>query len=114
MHGECTHKKCQQIAHITLCSEEAARVQPRSIIHFLGARSVQCAPQTPVASPWDARGNASTFACGIQGAQDRRRCLVLEARDADRDDVAAQLHPPLNPIDEDEKKSMGSEEIYGV
>jgi len=62
---------------------------------------VKCEPQTAVAQPWDARVNASVFEFRIEVGQDRRGSgFVLEPIDTDLDEVAAQLHAPLHPIDE--------------
>ena len=57
--------------------------------------------QTSVAQPWDARIHASVFEFGIEVGQKRRRGgFVLEPVDADLDDGAAQLHSPLDTVDE--------------
>ena len=61
---------------------------------------MKCKPQTSVAQPWDARVNASVFEFGIEVAQNRcRRGLMLKPIDMDLDDVATQLHPPLDTVD---------------
>src|SRR5438309_11627396 len=78
-----------------------AIVQPSLSVHFLGCRLVKCEPQPSIAQPWDTRVNASVFEFRIEVGQDRRRRgLVLKPVDADLDNVAAQLHPPLDTVDE--------------
>ncbi len=62
---------------------------------------MKCAPQASVASPWDARVNASVCEGGLKVGQDGcSRLLVRESVDTDLDDIAASLHAPLHPINE--------------
>jgi hypothetical protein len=62
---------------------------------------VKCEPQTSVAEPWDARVNTRLFEFRIEIGQDRcGRCLMCKPIDADLDEVAASLYPPLDPVDE--------------
>ncbi len=62
---------------------------------------MKCAPQTAVAQPWDARIHASVFEFRIEVGQDRRGSrFVRKAVNDDVDDIAAQLHPPLDTVDE--------------
>ncbi len=62
---------------------------------------MKCEPQTAVAQPGDARINASICEFRIEVGQDRRGSrLVLKAVNDDVDDIAAQLHPPLDTVDE--------------
>src|SRR6266581_3386691 len=91
----------QVLVKTTLRSIRPAIVQPSPSIHFLCGQSVKCEPQTAVAQPWDARINASIFEFRIEVGQDRRGSrLVLKAVNDDVDDIAAQLHPPLDTVDE--------------
>ena len=62
---------------------------------------MKCEPQTSIAQPRDAWINASVFKFCIEVGQDcRGSSLMLESVDADLDDVAVQLHPPLDTVDE--------------
>ena len=62
---------------------------------------MKCEPQTSVAEPWDARVNTRLFEFRIEIGQDRcGSCLMCKPIDADLDEVAASLHPPLDPVDE--------------
>jgi hypothetical protein len=58
-------------------------------------------PQTSVAQPWDAWGNASVFEFGIEVGQDGGGgSLMLKAIDVDLDGAAAQLSATLDTVDE--------------
>ena len=62
---------------------------------------MQCEPQTSVASPWDARVNTRLVEFRIEIGQDGcGSCLMFKPIDADLDEVAASLPPPLDPVDE--------------
>ena len=62
---------------------------------------MKCEPQTSIAQPRDAWINARGFEFRIEIGQDRcGRCLMFKPIDADLDDVAASLYPPLDTVDE--------------
>ena len=61
---------------------------------------MKCEPQTAVAQPWDARINASLCEFRLEVGQDRRGSRrVLKAVNDAVEDMAAQLHPPLDTVD---------------
>ena len=61
---------------------------------------MKCEPQTSVAQPRYARVSTRIFEFGIEVGQHRcSRGLMLKPVEVDLDEVAAQLHPSLDPVD---------------